>query len=154
MHDAGAGELARRVGVSLVDYADGEEASALGQMLGGLIEANVEASAERRRDFEALHARVGILVTDIEEGVTLDFQGDRLVVGSSLEPGCDVTIRADSATVMQLSSLKVGFAGLPNYLDSAGRGVLAGVLSGRLKVEGIFGNLTVLIQVTRLFSVA
>jgi len=153
VHDAGAGELARRVEVALVEYADGEEASALAQMLGGLIEANVEASSERRRDLEDLRARVGILITDIDEGITLDFQGGHLVVSSGLEAGCDVTIRSDSETVMQLSGLKVGFAGMPNYLDAAGRGVVASVLSGRLKIEGIFGNLTVLNQVTRLFSV-
>ena len=138
----------------LVDYAGGEEASAFGQMLGGLIEANVEASPERRRDFDELTARVGVYVTDIEEGVTLDFQGGHLVVRSGLEPGRDLTIRADSETVMQLSNVRIGFAGMPNYLDSTGREVVASLLSGRLKIEGIFGNLTLLNQVTRLFSVA
>jgi hypothetical protein len=137
-----------------VEYAEGDEATALGQMLGGLIEANVESSAERRRDFDDLRARVGVFVTDIEEGVTLEFQGGHLVVRAGLEPGRDVTIRADSDTVMQLSSIKVGFAGMPNYLDSTGRGVLTRMLSGSLKIEGLFGNLTVLNQVTRLFSVA
>ena len=131
-----------------MEYAEGEEATALGQMLGGLIEANVEGSAERRRDFDDLRARVGIFVTDIEEGVTLDFQGGHLVVRGSLEPGRDVTIRADSETVMRLSSVRIGFAGMPNYLD-----VLTRMLSGSLKIEGLFGNLTVLNQVTRLFSV-
>jgi hypothetical protein len=137
-----------------VEYAEGEDATALGQMLGGLIEANVESSAERRRDFDDLRARVGVFVTDIEEGVTLEFQGGHLVVRGGLEPGRDVTIRADSDTVMQLSSIKVGFAGMPNYLDSTGRGVLTRMLSGSLRIEGLFGNLTVLNQVTRLFSVA
>jgi hypothetical protein len=136
-----------------VEYAEGDEATALGQMLGGLIEANVESSAERRRDFDDLRARVGVFVTDIEEGVTLEFQGGHLVVRGGLEPGRDVTIRADSETVMQLSSVKIGFAGMPNYLDSAGREVLTRMLSGSLKIEGLFGNLTVLNQVTRLFSV-
>ena len=137
-----------------MEYAEGPDATALGQMLGGLIEANVESSAERRRDFDDLRARVGVFVTDIEEGVTLEFQGGHLVVRDGLEPGRDVTIRADSDTVMQLSSIKVGFAGMPNYLDSTGRGVLTRMLSGSLKIEGLFGNLTVLNQVTRLFSVA
>jgi hypothetical protein len=140
--------------VALVEYAEGQDATALGQMLGGLVEANVEGSAERRRDFDDLRARVGVFVTDIEEGVTLDFQGGHLVVSGGLEPGRDVTIRGDSETVMQLSSVKIGFAGMPNYLDSTGREVLARMLNGSLKIEGIFGNLTVLNQVTRLFSVA
>jgi hypothetical protein len=140
--------------VPLVEYAEADDASAFGQVLGGLIEANVEGSAERRRDFDQLEARVGIFITDIEESVTLDFRGGHLVVCSGLQPDRDVTIRADSETVMQLSKVRVGFAGLPNYLDSTGRDVVARILRGRLRIEGIFGNLTVLNQVTRLFSVA
>jgi hypothetical protein len=138
--------------LALVQYSDGLEPTAFGQLLGGLVEANVEASPERRRDFDDLRARVGVFVTDIGEGATLDFQGGRLVVHRGLEPGCDLTIRADSETVMQLSNVSIGFAGIPNYLDSTGREVVVRMLSGRLKIDGIFGNLTALNQVTRLFS--
>src|SRR5207249_3843547 len=82
-----------------------------------------------------LRARVGVYVTDIDEGVTLDFQRGHLVVGPGLGPGRDVTIRADSETVMQLSNVRIGFAGMPNYLDSTGREVVASLLSGRLRIE-------------------
>jgi hypothetical protein len=146
--------MAGRGLTQLVEYAEGDDASAFARMLGGLIEANVTSRPEKRRDLDRLQARVGVYVTDIEEGVTLDFQGGHLVVRGGLEPGRDVTIRADSETVMQLSSVKIGFAGMPNYLDSTGRQVLTRMLNGSLKIEGIFGNLTVLNQVTRLFSVA
>ena len=59
MHDAGRGRMARRkLGASakesaLVEYAS-KEPSAFAEMLGGLIEANVRASAEKRKDFDAL----------------------------------------------------------------------------------------------------
>ena len=151
MHDQGAGRLARRV--SAVEYANGDDASAFGQMLGGLIEANVESRPEKRRDFESLRARVGVFVTDVEEGVTLEFQGGRLLVHNGLQPVRDLTIRADAGTVMQLSNVRIGFAGMPNYLDSAGREVVAKMLRRKLRIEGIMGNLTMLNQVTRLFSV-
>ena len=55
---------------------------------------------------------------------------------------------------MQLSNVKIGFARMPNYFDATGREVVGKMLSGRLKVDGILGNLTTLNQVTRLFSVA
>jgi hypothetical protein len=139
--------------VTLVEYEQGEEASPFGQMLGGLIEANVESRPEKRADFEALKARVGVFVTDIEEGVTLDFQGGHLVVHNDLQPGRDVTIWGDADTVMQLSNVKIGFAGMPNYLDATGRQVVGKMLKGKLKVDGLAGNLTTLNQVTRLFSV-
>jgi hypothetical protein len=139
--------------VSLVEYPDGEDASAFAQMLGGLIEANVDGRPDKRRDFDGLRARVGVFVTDIEEGVTLEFQGGRLLVHNGLQPVRDLTIRADAGTVMQLSNVSIGFARMPNYLDSTGREVVAKMLRGHLRIDGLLGNLTTLNQVTRLFSV-
>jgi hypothetical protein len=155
VHHPRAGAVARR-GVSdpVVEYAEGEDASAFAQMLGGLIEANVIARPERRRDFDSLRARVGIFVTDIGEGVTLEFDGGRMLVHNGLAAHRDVTIRADAGTVMQLSNVRIGFAGMPNYFDATGRQVAGKVLKGQLKIEGLLGNLTTLNQVTRLFSVA
>ena len=137
-----------------VEYADGEEASAFAQMLGGLIEANVISRPEKLKDFHNLKARVGIFVTDIPEGVTLNFDGGHLLVRNGLEEGRDVTIRAEADTVMLLSNVRIGFAGMPNYLDATGREVAAKMLTGKLKIEGLVGNLTTLNRVTRLFSVA
>lgn len=154
MHDPDCGGVAGRSVKPLVEYVSGEDASAFAQMLGGLIEANVSSRAEKRKDFDTLKARVGIYVTDIEEGVTLDFQGGHLVVHDGLQGGRDLTIRADADTVMQLSNVRIGFARMPNYFDATGRDVVAKMLSGRLRVDGILGNLTTLNQVTRLFSVA
>jgi hypothetical protein len=151
MHDPGAGQLAGRV--SAVEYAQGEEASPFAQMLGGLIEANVEGRPEKRADFDNLRARVGVFVTDIEEGVTLEFRGGRLVVHNGLQAGRDLTIRADADTVMQLSNVKIGFARMPNYVNATGREVVAKMLRGQLRIDGLLGNLTTLNQVTRLFSV-
>ncbi len=154
MHDPCACDVAGRSVTNPVDYAEGEEASAFAQMLGGLIEANVVAHEEKLRDFTNLKARVGIFVTDIAEGVTLDFEGGHLLVRNGLVEGRDVTIRADAGTVMQLSNVKIGPWGMPNYLDSTGREVAGKMLSGKLRIQGLIGNLTTLNRVTRLFSVA
>lgn len=154
MHDPCAGDLAGRGVIPAVEYADGEEASAFAQMLGGLIEANVISRPEKLKDFHNLKARVGIFVTDIQEGVTLNFDGGHLLVRNGLEEGRDVTIRAEADTVMLLSNVRIGFAGMPNYLDATGREVAAKMLTGRLRIEGLVGNLTTLNRVTRLFSVA
>jgi hypothetical protein len=154
VHDEGPRGVARRGVSDAVEYADGDDASAFAQMLGGLIEANIGSRPEKRRDFDSLRARVGFFVTDIDEAVTLEFGGGHLLVRNGLAPGRDVTIRADAETVMQLSNVRIGFAGMPNYLDANGRQVVTGMLKGRLRIEGLLGNLTTLNQVTRLFSVA
>jgi hypothetical protein len=136
----------------LVEYADGEP-SAFASMLGGLIEANVTSRAERRRDFDSLRARVGIWVTDIDEGVTLDFQSGHLMVHNGLQPRRDMTIRAEADTVMSLSNLRIGMFGMPVYFDEVGRGVAGKLLTGKLRIQGLLGNLTTLNTVTRVFSV-
>jgi len=122
-------------------------------MLGGLIEANVENSPAKKKDFESLGARVGILVTDIDEGVTLDFRKGSLVVHNGLQSKRDLTIRAEAGTVMNLSNLKIGLFGMPVYYDDVGRGIAGKLLQGRLRIDGLLGNLATLNTVTRIFSV-
>jgi hypothetical protein len=154
VHDAGAHSLARRtVGkVKLVTY-ESKEPSAFAEMLGGLIDANVQASPSKQKDFDTLTARVGIWVTDIDEGVTLVFESGRLTVYNGLEPRRTITIRAEAETVMSLSNLKIGVFGLPVYYDRVGRGVALKLLQGKLKIDGMMANVATLNRVTRIFSV-
>ncbi|HEY6116198.1 MAG TPA: hypothetical protein VI172_09595 [Candidatus Dormibacteraeota bacterium] len=135
-----------------VTYSDAQP-SAFASMLGGLIEANVENSPAKTKDFQTLDARVGIFVTDIDEGVTLEFRKGSLVVHNGLQPERDLTIRAEADTVMNLSNLKIGLFGMPVYYDAVGRGVAAKLLGGKLRIEGLLGNLATLNSVTRIFSV-
>ena len=151
MHDPGTDPMARRT-VKLVTYAD-KEPSAFAEMLGGLIEANVLANPSKHRDFDALTARVGIWVTDIDEGVTLVFDAGRLTVHNGLEPRRALTIRAEAETVMSLSNLRIGVLGLPIYYDGEGRGVALKLLRGKLKIDGMVANIPTLNRVTRIFSV-
>jgi len=135
-----------------VEYADAEP-STLAAMLGGLIEANVDSRADRKKDFDSLEARVGIWVTDIDEGVTLEFRKGSLVVHNGLQAKRDLTIRAETGTVMKLSNLKIGLLGMPIYYDDVGRSVAMKLVQGKLRIEGLLGNVATLNTVTRIFSV-
>ena len=137
----------------LVEYTDGDDASAFGLMLGGLIEANVTSRPEKRGDFDGLRARVGIEVTDIDESVTLDFRSGKLKVSNGLKRDRKITIRTDADTVMMLSNLAIGPFGMPIYVDGVGRGIVAKLLTGGLKIDGMLTNILTLNQVTRVFSV-
>lgn len=154
MHDAGPRRMARRKLKTgrPVAFAD-PEPSAFASMLGGLIDANIENSPAKRKDFDDLQARVGIWVTDIDEGVTLEFQRGSLVVHNGLQPKRDVTIRAEAETVMSLSNLKIGLFGMPVYYDETGRGVAMKLLGGKLRIDGLLGNIATVNTVTRVFSV-
>lgn len=158
MHHSGCGRMARRAvkatakELRLVEYAS-KEPSAFAEMLGGLIEANVLANAEKKKDFDTLVARVGIWVTDIDEGVTLVFDAGRLSVYNGLESQRTITIRAEAETVMSLSNLKIGVFGLPVYYDEVGRSVAVKLLRGKLKIDGMLPNIATVNRVTRIFSV-
>jgi hypothetical protein len=157
VHDANPGRMARRKVEpeperDLVAFADAEP-SAFAAMLGGLIEANVRGNEAKLGDFERLVARVGIFVTDIDEGVTLDFKGGKLVVHNGLKPTRTITIRAEADTVMNLSNLKIGPLGMPIYFDEVGRGVALKLLRGKLKIDGLIPNVMTVNAVTRVFSV-
>ena len=136
----------------MVEYAS-KEPSAFAEMLGGLIGANVTSRPEKKQDFDTLVARVGIWVTDIDEGVTLAFDAGKLTVHNGLEPNRTLTIRAEAETVMSLSNLRIGLFGMPVYYDEVGRGVAAKLLQGRLKIDGMLSNIATLNRVTRIFSV-
>jgi len=136
----------------LVEYAS-QAPSAFAGMLGGLIEANVRANPAKKKDFDALTARVGIWVTDIDEGVTLVFDRGRLTVYNGLEPRRTITIRAEAETVMSLSNLKIGLFGMPVYYDEVGRGVALQLMRGKLRIDGLVMNVATLNRVTRVFSV-
>ena len=136
----------------VVTYSD-DEPSAFASMLGGLIDANIANSAAKHKDFDDLTARVGIWVTDIDEGVTLDFQHGSLIVSNGLKPKRDITIRAEAETVMNLSNLRIGLFGMPVYYDEVGRGVAAKLVQGKLRIEGLLGNIATVNTVTRIFSV-
>ena len=121
-------------------------------MLGGLIEANVTARPDKRADFDKLRARVGISARDAEEAATLDFEGGHLTVSSKLLDSRQLTITADSETILQLSNLRIGPLGMPVYFDETGRDVVGKLLTGRLKISGM-ARLGLLNRVTRIFSV-
>ena len=122
-------------------------------MLGGLIQANVESRPEKRNDFDTLIARVGVKVVDIDESVTLDFRGGLLRVSNGLKRDRKLTIRTDADTVMMLSNLAIGPFGMPVYVDGVGRHIVAKLLTGGLRIDGMLTNLPTLNQVTRVFSV-
>jgi hypothetical protein len=122
-------------------------------MLGGLIEANIENSRAKRKDFDELAGKVGIWVTDINEGVTLEFRRGSLAVHNGLRPKRDITIRAEAETVMNLSNLQIGLFGLPVYYDEVGRGVALKLVRGKLRIDGLLGNIALVNSVTRVFSV-
>ena len=137
--------------MSSVEYAD-EEPNGLASMLGGLIEANLEQHPERRALLKP--AVIGIHSPDAEVTVTIAIAPGRVRVRNGPPRGnSHLFVTADSQTLIELSSVPLRF-GLPDSMTKEGREVNAKLLSGKLKVRGMFPHLGKLARFNRLLSVA
>src|SRR2546421_1364139 len=116
-----------------VEYVD-EEPNGLATMLGGLIEANLREHPDR----EALlkPAVSGITARDAGVSITLQIAPGRVGVANGLQGRPHLLVRADSDTLIELSSVPLRF-GLPDSMKKEGRAVNAQLLKGRIKVRGM-----------------
>ncbi len=136
--------------MTLVRYLD-EEPSGLAMMLGGLLEANVEAHPERRRLLSP-PATVGIVAADAGVAMTLHLSPNGVTVTNGLAGSPALVVRTDSETLTALSSVPLRF-GLPDATKREGRAVLGKLRSGHLKVTGMLTHPVLLSRLNRLLSV-
>jgi hypothetical protein len=133
-----------------VEYTDGEP-NGLATMIGGLIEANLASHPERSPLLRPA-AMVGIVARDAEVACTVRLAPDRVTVAGGLTGSPAVIVRADTATLTDLTSvpLRMGF---PDALTSAGRAVTAKLLTGDLRVRGLLRHPRIVSRLNRLLSV-
>ncbi len=132
-----------------IEYAD-EEPNGLATMLGGLIEANLEQHPER----EALlkPAVIGITAPDAGVSITLQIAPGRVGVANGLQGKPHLLVRADSDTLIELSSVPLRF-GLPDNMTKEGRAVTGSMLKGGIKVKGLTRHPGKLARLNKLLSV-
>jgi hypothetical protein len=133
-----------------VEYLDGEP-NGLAAMIGGLIEANLEAHSERAALLRP--ALVGIVAVDAGVALTLRLAPGRVTVGNGLSGRTQVVIRTDSETLADLTSVPLRF-GFPDPATPAGREATRKLLKRRLKVQGLPRHPGIVSRLNRLLSVA
>jgi hypothetical protein len=133
-----------------VEYADAEP-NGLAEMLGGLIQANLEQHPERESLLKP--AVIGIKAPDAEVSVTITLVPGKVTVHNGrpkMPPQLDVT--SDSTTLIELSSVPLRF-GLPDSMTKEGREVNKKLFKGQLRVKGMFTHLGALARFNKLLSV-
>ena len=135
-----------------IHLADGAGEIGLAVMLQDLMVQNIEQNPHKLTDFGKLNISIGLEVSDADLKLTLDFAKSSLAIRPGLAGRPALNIRADSATVMNLSNQKIKW-GLPYYFDETGRDILAAMRSGRLRVRGMLTHLPSLIRFSRVMSV-
>jgi hypothetical protein len=121
-------------------------------ILEDLLTANLTQRPEKRAVFEKMRGAVAIELDDIETAVTLVFAGGKLRIEEGIAGSPEIVIRTASDRVMDLNALRI-IGGLPWYFDEAGRRVLSHLVSGRLKLMGLFTHPVLLTQLTKIMSV-
>jgi hypothetical protein len=135
----------------LVRYAD-EEPNGLASMIGGLIEANLQAHPERTSLLRP--GAAGIVATDAGVACTVRMAPEEATVSNGLSsPPPPVVVRADTETLTELTAAPLRW-GFPDAFSREGRAMIRRLFSGRLAVRGLLASPGTVSRLNRLLSVA
>ena len=117
-----------------------------------LIAGNIAKSPAKQNIYKKMKGVVAIDLPDIEAAVTLIFGQGKLTIEAGINGNPEIIIRTTYDLVMDLNMINIRW-GLPYYFDEAGRRVLGHILSGRLKIKGMFLHTILLTRLTIIMSV-
>jgi hypothetical protein len=117
-----------------------------------LIAGNVAKSPAKQNVYKKMKGVVAIDLPDIEAAVTLIFGQGKLTIEAGIKGNPEIIIKTSYDLVMDLNMINIRW-GLPYYFDEAGRRVLGHILSGRLKIKGMFSHTVLLTRLTIIMSV-
>ena len=137
--------------MSTVEYSDAEP-NGLAEMLGGLIQANLEQHPERAKLLRK-PAMIAINAPDADVSVSIMLLPSKVMVrnGRPSRPA-QLDVTADSTTLIELSSVPLRF-GLPDSMTKEGREINKKLFTGKLKVRGMALHLGTLTRFNKLLSV-
>ena len=133
-----------------VRFADAEP-NGLADLVGRLIDANLERRPERRNLLRP--AVVELSASDADVRATVVLSGGAVEISNGAadrEPHLRVVARSED--LLELSTTPLRF-GLPDAFDVRGRAVLRGIATRRVRVSGMVRHPLRLSRFTRLLSV-
>jgi len=133
-----------------VEYPDAEP-NGLAEMLGGLIQANLEQHPDRSSLLRP--AVIAITAPDAGVSVTITLLPTKVVVRNGEAARAHLRVTSESTTLIELSSVPLRF-GLPDSMTREGREVNKKLFTGVLKVKGMMMHLGMLTRFNKLLSVA
>jgi hypothetical protein len=137
-----------------VELGPGAENNGLANMVAGLILQNLQDRPEKREDFARLRGRICIVAEDAGVAMTLVFAGNMLTVHDGIFGIPDVTVRAHSDDIVQMSLLELTpRLALPDPRGAALREIFKKSRSGQVRVFGALLHIPMMLRLTRLMSV-
>ncbi len=137
---------------SIVELAEGAEEIGLALILQDLITQNLEQSPHKLTDLNKMKVNVGLIVTDAELELTMEFLNGKLVLHPGIKDNVNVLITGETDIVMAMSNLQIK-NNMPHYFDETGREVLKAIFSKKMKIKGMLTNFPNMLRLTRVLSV-
>lgn len=131
----------------------GAQENGLALMLADLLSQNLEQNPAKVKHFKRLKGNVSIKASDAGVTLTMVFDGRTCVVYDGVCGKPKLGIETDSEAVLGMSTVPLR-AGLPDLLDKQGRAMLGQILSGKVKIKGLFMHPLMLVALTNIFSVS
>ncbi len=126
----------------------------LATMITDLITQNLADHPEKRRDFAHLVGRVAIVAEDAGVALTLQFSFGALAVFDGIDGIPDVTVRASSDDVINMSLVELTEkARLPDPKGEVTKAMFKKSRRGEIKVLNALFHIPMLIHLTRVMSV-
>lgn len=133
-----------------VRFADAEP-NGLADLVGRLIDANLERRPERRNLLRPAVVELSASDADVRATVVLS-RGAVEISNGPADPEPHLRVVARSDDLLELSTTPLRF-GLPDAFGARGRAVLRGIATGRVRVSGMVRHPMRLSRFTRLLSV-
>ena len=144
----------------LVRLAASAAEAPLASMIADLVRQNIAGNRRKTRSLLALHLHVTLVAIDIGSAATLLFAGAKgLIVtdGESVprDGQPSVTIRADSATILDLARLSLlGRTGIPVLWDEVGTMIFLRLIRGEIRIIPAGRHLGRIMRMLQVMSVA
>jgi hypothetical protein len=121
-------------------------------VIADLLAGNIQQKPNKMKTFTNMYGVVALNLPDIEAAVTLVFAGGKVRIEPGILGKPDIIINSSSEKIISLNAINIKF-GLPYYFDEAGMNVIKQLLSGELKIKGMFTHPILLTRLTKLMSV-
>ncbi len=121
-------------------------------VISDLLTGNLQQKPDKMKTLEHMYGVVALNLPDIEAAVTLIFAGGKVRIEPGIVGKPDLIINSSSEKIISLNAINIKF-GLPYYFDEAGMNVIKQLLSGELKIQGMFTHPVLLTRLTKIMSV-
>lgn len=139
---------------SRIELAPGAENNGLASMVSSLILQNLLDKPQKRADFASMRGRVAIIAEDAGVAMTLEFSGNMLTVHDGIVGVPDMTVRAQSEDIIQMSLVELtSWLALPNPRGPVMKEISRKSDSGAIRVFGALSHPGLALRLTRLLSV-